>query len=171
VKPRLDLRAERFYSWNVGVDRVRTEQYWLRKTARSKSCDCEWCANWRAAVDDHLPTSLKLALRRLGVRATREDDVYQQAADNDSVLYRAEYTSMGEIASGPSFWVLKDRCWHPFPKLLRDWPSYLGVGVTTRDGSKARIGRRGLLIPAFSVELRVALPWVLPQKMPSASGP
>lgn len=165
--PHLDLRAESFYSWKVGVDRARTQRHWLRNGSRSLSCRCEWCANWRAAVNRHLPTSLKLALHRLGIRATRETDVYQQAADGDSVLYRAEYTCIGRIASGPQFWVFKDSAWHPFPKALRGWPWYLGVGVTTRDGRWTRLGRWSAPVPAFTVELRIALPWVLPKKMPS----
>ncbi len=164
---RLNLRAQRFYSWRVGVDHSLTERYWSRRKARSLSCGCEWCANWRAAVKGHLPTSLKFALRRLGVNPCREDDVYQQSADPQSVLYRAEFTCIGEIISGPDFWVLKYRSWHPYPWLLRDWPWYLGVGVTTRDGSKTRISRWAPLVPAFAVELRIALPWVLTQKMPS----
>jgi hypothetical protein len=114
-----------------------------------------------------LPTSLKLALRRLGVRAKRERDVSQQMAAADSVLYRAEYTCIGEVVSGPPFWTVKDRVWHPNPKLLRGWPQYLGVGITTREGRKTQLGRWTPLIPSFTVELRIALPWVLSQEMPS----
>lgn len=169
MKPSLDLRDERFYSWNVRVDRALSERYWLHKGSRSRSCGCVWCANWRAAVDAHLPMSLKLALRRLGVRATRERDVYQQAADDQKVLYRAEYTCIGEIASGPQFWVLKDRGWHLFPRELRQWPWYLAVGVTTREGHQTPLARHAIPIPSFALELRVALPWVLPQKMPAVA--
>ena len=165
--PSLKLRAERFYSWRVGTDRGKTERYWSGREGRSTSCDCDWCANWRAAIASRVPTSLRLALRRLGVKLTRESDVYQQATYDMSVLYRAEYTCVGEIHSGPPFWVLEGRAWHPYPWLLRGWPWYLGVGVTTRDESKVRIGRWAPAIPAYTVEVRVALPWVLPKKMPS----
>jgi hypothetical protein len=114
-----------------------------------------------------MPTSLKLALRRLGIDPTHEDDVYQQTEVDAGLLYRAEFTSIGKIVSGPEFWVLKDRAWHPFPRVIRGWPHYLGVGVTTRDGNKARLSRWTPLVRAFTVELSIALPWVLPHKMPS----
>jgi len=162
-----DLPAQRFYSWHVSVNTALTERYWSRRKARSTICKCEWCANWRAAIGSSLPTSLKFALRRLGVKPTREGDVYQQTATDEGILYRAEFTCVGEIVSGPDFWVLKDRAWHPYPWLLRDWPRYLGVGVTTRDGRKVRLNRWARFVPAFTVELRIVLPWVLPEKMPS----
>jgi hypothetical protein len=164
---RADLPIRRFYSWQVRVDPLLTERYLSRRKAHSTICKCEWCANWRAAVGSGLPTSLKFALRRLGVKPTREDDVYQQTTTDAGVLYRAEFTCVGEIVSGPDFWVLKDRAWYPYPWLIRDWPWYLGVGVTTRDGRNMRLNRWARYVPAFTVELRIVLPWVLPENMPS----
>jgi hypothetical protein len=164
------LEPMQFFSWYVASDRSLTARF--SKAGVADRCRCVWCRNWIAGRRTHVPFSTAFALRRLGIRLTAESDVYQQALADDGVLYRAVYWCVGKIISGEDCWTLTGPgTWTARLKTLRSWPNYIAVGVSAE--GRRRLESPGWAgagqLPLLQIEMRVVLPWLLEEPLPSSS--
>lgn len=80
--------------WKFDIDMERTMEYSAAEAA--EHCDCAYCRNFYAAVDDHCP-ELRPLLARFGIDVEGPDALYPYDAHKDRILYEGEYVVFGAI--------------------------------------------------------------------------
>ena len=80
--------------WEFDIDMERTMEYSAAEAA--EHCDCAYCRNFYAAVDDDCP-ALRPFLAQFGVDVEAPDALYPYDTDIDRVYYEGEYVVFGTI--------------------------------------------------------------------------
>jgi hypothetical protein len=170
-----------FRDWKLRVDSWQTELAYQAIVGTTKSCKCDWCANFVAAREEVYPSEVLALLTDLGLDHTKEADLYQQDIDvaHGTILYRWWFYCIGYIEEGPQTWeymghkpddVFPVDFWDKRLEALRESPRYFGIGFS--DSARRRKSEEEF-VPAelkpFSlvqVEFNAEVPWVLNTALP-----
>lgn len=80
--------------WKFDVDMARTMEYSAAEAA--DHCQCAYCRNFYAAMDQHLP-ELRSLLAQFGIDAEAPETLYPYDVQKDLMWYEGEYVVFGSI--------------------------------------------------------------------------
>lgn len=179
------MEVIQFRDWKLRADSYQTELAYKSIVGATRSCECQWCANFVAARENVYPSEVIAALTDLGIDHTKEADLYQQAIDteHETIFYRWWFYCIGHIEEGSQAWeflehqpdeVLPLTFWDKHLEELRESPRYFGVGFS--DSARRRASEEQFVpneLKAYSlvqVEFNAEVPWVLTTPFPNLEG-
>lgn len=90
--------------WKLAVNLESTRQIQNQKGTPAYGCECKSCANWRASLDEVIPTQLREEMTRVGINLKCPTDLYEFESNNGQSSIRVLFHAVGKILSGPNQW-------------------------------------------------------------------
>lgn len=102
------MRQIKIMNWILEVDVERTREFYQGYHQITHGCDCLFCKNFVAAVEQ-LPHEVLEFFHSLGIDPTKEGEVSEFCENADGThLYSCFYHIVGQLISGPDCWTKTD---------------------------------------------------------------